>query len=76
MKATERFILPCGAVYHVVQGGSKFESVDEILSGAAQMKATEQYFITVAFVSFLSTKNGTEKNKDKTDTQCAPTCSR
>ena len=24
-------VLPCGAVSHVVQGGSKFESVDEIL---------------------------------------------
>jgi len=29
MKATEQ-VLSCGAVYYAVQGGSNFESVDEI----------------------------------------------
>ena len=40
----------CGAVYYAVQGGSNFESGDEILKCDIQMKATEQYFPVVLFI--------------------------
>ena len=48
MKATEQYFL-CVVVYYTLQGGSNFESVDEILaeSAAIQMKVIAQNDLVV-----------------------------
>ena len=52
IKSAEQ-VLSCGATYYAVQGGSTLSLCMKSKSVLIQMKATEQYFPVVRFISYI-----------------------